>query len=233
MELAVSQRREKLADLVREGVLAPEHPTHRFWGSGIDLDSYPTQPMPDGRHIVTVTQAGLTLIGPRRDTETIISPDMQTRSYTTPFPLADGRILCASTLKTPDREEVDLGLYVFDPAEIRKQDRTPYRVFTPYYRKGCLENGPDPREPLPAPSPELLGEFSQLYPGIELSLKVTNRDRVMERLGMNQDDIFILGQMDEFNNEVEVVPFAPNPLVVVAPKDHPLVGKKNITIEEL
>ena len=74
------------------------------------------QPMPDGRGIVVVTQAGLVLIGPRRDTETLISPDYKTRAYTTPYPLDDGRILCATALKTPDREQVDLGLYVLDPA---------------------------------------------------------------------------------------------------------------------
>jgi hypothetical protein len=74
------------------------------------------QPMPDGRHIVTVTQGGLALVGPTRYGEQIITVDNKTRSYTTPFPLSDGRILCASTLKTPDRTEVDLGLYVYDPA---------------------------------------------------------------------------------------------------------------------
>ncbi|HUT34685.1 MAG TPA: HEAT repeat domain-containing protein [Planctomycetota bacterium] len=74
------------------------------------------QPMPDGRHIVVSTQGGLTLVGPRRDAEEIITPDNKTRAYTTPWPLPDGRILCASTLKTPDRKKVDLGLYVLDPA---------------------------------------------------------------------------------------------------------------------
>lgn len=44
------------------------------------------------------------------------------------------------------------GNYVYDPAEIRKQDGTPYRVFTPFYRKGCLEHGHEPRKPLPVPS---------------------------------------------------------------------------------
>lgn len=73
------------------------------------------QPMPDGQNIVVVTQAGLTFVGHQRSTERIITPDYRTRSYTTPFPLPDGRILCASTLKTPDRDKVDLGLYVFDP----------------------------------------------------------------------------------------------------------------------
>jgi hypothetical protein len=70
--------------------------------------------MPDGR-IVVATQGGLALVGPRRDTEQLISPDFKTRAYTTPMPLADGTILCATTLKTPDRKKVDLGLYRLDP----------------------------------------------------------------------------------------------------------------------
>ena len=73
------------------------------------------QPMPDGQRIVVVTQGGLALVGPRRDQESIISPDNKRRSYTTPFPLPDGRVLCASTRKVSDRSQVDLGLYVLDP----------------------------------------------------------------------------------------------------------------------
>ena len=73
------------------------------------------QVMPDGRKILTVTQAGLTLLDHRRDTETLLTTDF-TRAYTTPFPLADGRILCASTLKEDNNpEKVDLGVYLFDP----------------------------------------------------------------------------------------------------------------------
>jgi len=76
-----------------------------------------TQPqaMPDGRHIVVVTQGGLALVGPSRDHEVIITPNNKTRSYTTPFPLPGGDLLCSSTLKTADRTQVDLGLYRFDP----------------------------------------------------------------------------------------------------------------------
>lgn len=73
------------------------------------------QPLSGGRGIVVVTQGGLVQIGPRRDRETLLCPDYKERSYTTPFPLPDGRILCASTLKVEEREKVDLGLYVFDP----------------------------------------------------------------------------------------------------------------------
>ena len=32
-----------------------------------------------------------------------------------------------------------------------KEDGTPYKVFTPFYRKGCLQNSPEPRIPLEAP----------------------------------------------------------------------------------
>jgi len=74
------------------------------------------QPMPDGRSIVAVTQGGLILVGRQRDKETFITPDNKTRAYTTPFPLPDGTILCASSLKTSDRKKVDVGLYLLDPA---------------------------------------------------------------------------------------------------------------------
>ncbi len=44
------------------------------------------------------------------------------------------------------------GSLLWDPPTINKPDGTPYRVFTPFYRKGCLENGITPRKPLPAPT---------------------------------------------------------------------------------
>ncbi len=43
------------------------------------------------------------------------------------------------------------GSLLFDPPGINKADGTPYRVFTPFYRKGCLENGTPPRRPLESP----------------------------------------------------------------------------------
>jgi DNA-binding transcriptional LysR family regulator len=82
-------------------------------------------------------------------------------------------------------------------------------------------------------APEILGEFSQLYPGIDLALKVTNRESIIERMHANEDDLYIMGQAPEDELDVEAFPFAPNPLVVMAPRNHPLVGKKNITLEEI
>jgi len=71
-------------------------------------------------------------------------------------------------------------------------------------------------------APELLGEFSQMHQGIEVSLKVTNRDRVLDRMQANEDDLYIM--------QVDAYAFAPNPLVIMAPRNHPLVGKKRIPL---
>lgn len=82
-------------------------------------------------------------------------------------------------------------------------------------------------------TPEILGEFSRLYPGIDLSLKVTNRERVIERMLENKDDLYILGQMPDYETAVDMHPFSPNPLVMLAPRNHPLVGKKNIRLKDI
>lgn len=42
------------------------------------------------------------------------------------------------------------GSLLWEPWDALKSDGTPYKVFTPFYRKGCLSKA-EPREPLPAP----------------------------------------------------------------------------------
>lgn len=44
------------------------------------------------------------------------------------------------------------GSLLFDPPHITKRDGTPYKMFTPFYRKGCLERGPAPRKSFGAPT---------------------------------------------------------------------------------
>ena len=81
--------------------------------------------------------------------------------------------------------------------------------------------------------PELLGQFSHEFPGIELSLEVTNRNRIIERMYANEDDLYIMGQAPEGEIEIESYQFSPNPLVVMAPRNHPLVGKKQISLKRI
>lgn len=80
--------------------------------------------------------------------------------------------------------------------------------------------------------PRLLGLFCQRYPGIDVSLKVTNRERVLQRMADNQDDLYVLGQPPE-HMEVEFEPFLENPLVVLAARNHPLATKKRIAPQRL
>ncbi|TSE26407.1 HTH-type transcriptional activator CmpR [Tepidimonas sediminis] len=75
--------------------------------------------------------------------------------------------------------------------------------------------------------PKLLGSFAAAHPGIEVAMVVGNRDALLQRLAANQDDLYILGQPPQ---EWDVVsePFADNPLVLVAPPDHPLARERAI-----
>lgn len=81
-------------------------------------------------------------------------------------------------------------------------------------------------------APRLLGTFCQQYPGVDVSLKVSNRERVLERLANNQDDLYILGQ-PPVDADVVAEAFLENNLVVIAPADHPLANKKRIPLERL
>ncbi|WP_218081680.1 LysR family transcriptional regulator [Anthocerotibacter panamensis] len=80
-------------------------------------------------------------------------------------------------------------------------------------------------------APRLLGPFCQRYPDIDVSLKVTNRERVLERLCENNDDLYILGNPPE--EDIIDYPFMEDILVVIAPNDHPLAGEKNIPLQRL
>lgn len=81
--------------------------------------------------------------------------------------------------------------------------------------------------------PEVLGEFCRKYPGIDVSLKVSNRDRIIERLTSYEDDLYIMGQAPGEAMDIISYPFAPNPLVVLAPRDHPLHDQKDIPLSRI
>jgi DNA-binding transcriptional LysR family regulator len=80
--------------------------------------------------------------------------------------------------------------------------------------------------------PRLLGSFCQQYPGIDVSLKVKNHQQIQRRMLENQDDLYILSQPPE-EMDLFAQPFLDNPLVVVAPKNHPLAGEREIPLTRL
>ncbi|WP_241085819.1 LysR family transcriptional regulator [Candidatus Vondammii sp. HM_W22] len=81
-------------------------------------------------------------------------------------------------------------------------------------------------------APRALGGFSHLYPKVKLSLEVTNRKNLVRLLEQNEKDLVLMGQPPE-GLDLDAVPFMDNPLVVIAPVDHPLAGVKKIALSRL
>lgn len=81
-------------------------------------------------------------------------------------------------------------------------------------------------------TPRILGGFSQRYPGINLFFRVTNRQALLSHVRENSDDLYIVGQPPD-DLGLEITPFVDNPLVLVAPPNHPLVGKMDLTLTDI
>ncbi len=80
--------------------------------------------------------------------------------------------------------------------------------------------------------PTLLGTFSRRYPDVTVTLDVTNRGTLLRQLAENTVDLVIMGQPPA-DADVDAEPFMDNPLVIVAPPDHPLAGKRHIPLARI
>ena len=92
--------------LAREGWWGEVPPRHRV------LRLTQVQPI-DRRRLICATTGGATIIGPGRYRHTLLPRDRD-MAVTTPWPLGDGRILCAASVRSRNRKQVDLGLYTMD-----------------------------------------------------------------------------------------------------------------------
>jgi DNA-binding transcriptional LysR family regulator len=81
-------------------------------------------------------------------------------------------------------------------------------------------------------APHLLAKFCQRYSGVTVSLTVSNRETVLKQLSDNLIDLAIMGQPPE-NLDIDSESFMANPLVVIAPPDHPLCQEHNIPVQRL
>ncbi len=80
--------------------------------------------------------------------------------------------------------------------------------------------------------PRVLGPFCADYPGIDVAMEVVNRNRLLERLARNQDDLYIMGVPPD-DLDIDSEPLISNPLVVVAPASNPLAKRRRIRFDEL
>ena len=81
-------------------------------------------------------------------------------------------------------------------------------------------------------APHLIGEFNRSYPDVDISLVVINRDRVVQRLINNEDDLVLMAQVPK-DIKLKVYPILDNPMFPVVAAEHPLAGQKRIPITAL
>lgn len=78
----------------------------------------------------------------------------------------------------------------------------------------------------------VLAAFSKKYPGINVTLDVTNRAKLLHQLENFEPDLVVMGEPPKgFNLASERM--MENPLVVIASATHPLAGKKKIPLDSI
>ena len=80
--------------------------------------------------------------------------------------------------------------------------------------------------------PMLLVRFAQLLPGIDVKLRIDNRENILGMLSRSEIDLVIMGRAPN-TLDCEATPFATNPLGIVSAPDHPLARRKRLSIDVL
>ena len=67
--------------------------------------------------------------------------------------------------------------------------------------------------------PQILADFDQAYPEVQVTLHIGNRARILERFEQQQDHLYLFSHPPR-GDKVHAHSVVPNPLYIVAPKDH-------------
>ena len=79
---------------------------------------------------------------------------------------------------------------------------------------------------------QTIKKFKTKHPKITIRLEVTNRDTLLNNLKNSSTDIVLMGK-PPLDQDLEFHVIKENPLIVIAPKNHPLAQKENIKLKEL
>ena len=81
--------------------------------------------------------------------------------------------------------------------------------------------------------PRMLGAFCRRYPEIEIEMEIANREKIVERLRGNQDDLYVMSYPPaDMDMDIVSQPFLDNEYVVLAPISHWAIGKR-LSFQEL
>ena len=80
--------------------------------------------------------------------------------------------------------------------------------------------------------PHLFAAFRTRYPDVNLTLTVVNRAQAIRRLSDNRDDLIIMSMVPQ-DMDLDFLPFLTNPIVAVAPPQHPLSQLQQVRLQDL
>ena len=80
--------------------------------------------------------------------------------------------------------------------------------------------------------PMLLVRFGRLFEGIDVQLRIDNRENILGMLARNEVDLVVMGRAPA-QLDCQATPFASNPLSILAPPDHVLTRRKKLPFSAL
>ncbi|GHE22048.1 LysR family transcriptional regulator [Halomonas urumqiensis] len=80
--------------------------------------------------------------------------------------------------------------------------------------------------------PRLLGPYSRAFPEVDVTLHIGNRRQVLTRFERQDDDLYVFSHPPSLAH-ARAGRFLRNPLVAVAPRGHPLAGRRQVAMSEL
>lgn len=80
--------------------------------------------------------------------------------------------------------------------------------------------------------PRLLGPFSHHSPAVDVTVNIGNRQQVLTRFEHQEDDLYVFSHPPSLEHAL-AARFMRNPLVMIAPQDHPLAMHDRVTMAEL
>ena len=82
--------------------------------------------------------------------------------------------------------------------------------------------------------PSVVGRFRQVYPGIHIELVIGNTRAIIQRILDRDMDLGMVGDhIDEYSNELEMVDYQDDEIVLVAAPNHPAASMVRPTIEQI
>jgi len=78
----------------------------------------------------------------------------------------------------------------------------------------------------------LLATFTRLHPSVQITLDVTNRETLLQKLEDNQPDVVLMGKPPK-DLDLDAAAFMDNPLIMIARPDHPLSKRRPLALKDL